>query len=72
MTSLEQLDVSRNKLKMLPKHMNKCVNLQVLNVAYNQLESFPSDLAVHCHDLQSLLLDGNPATNNSDTVKRTS
>ena len=53
MTSLEQMDVS--------------FNLQVLDVSHNQLESFPSDLAVHCHDLQALLLDGNPATNPDKT-----
>jgi hypothetical protein len=61
MSSLEHLDVSYNKLTRLPTHMSKCVGLRILDVSYNQLESVPSDLALQCQNLQTLLLDGNPA-----------
>jgi Leucine-rich repeat (LRR) protein len=61
MTSLQILNVSHNNITSLPQSIKKCLDLQVIDVSYNELCSFPGDLALQLPQLQSFLVDGNPA-----------
>jgi len=61
MARLEVLNISYNKLKTLPK-LSHCSNLRVIDVSHNQLTNFPADLALQCQNLQTFLVDGNPAS----------
>jgi hypothetical protein len=61
MEKLEVLNLSHNQLKTFPDTLSRCISLRVLDVTLNQLTSFPPDLALQCSNLQSFLVDGNPA-----------
>lgn len=59
LTSLEILDLGRNKLKILPPELVKLTSLKVLSVQKNRIETLPLCLA-DMTSLQVLKLDGNP------------
>jgi hypothetical protein len=59
LTSLEILDLGRNKLKVLPPELVKLTSLKVLSVQKNRIEALPLCLA-DMTSLQVLKLDGNP------------
>jgi hypothetical protein len=59
LTSLEILDLGRNKLKILPPELVKLTSLKVLSVQKNRIETLPLCLA-DMASLQVLKLDGNP------------
>lgn len=59
LTSLEILDLGRNKLKVLPPELVKLTSLKVLSVQKNRIEDLPLCLA-DMASLQVLKLDGNP------------
>lgn len=59
LTSLEILDLGRNKLKILPPELVKLTSLKVLSVQKNRIEVLPLCLA-EMASLQVLKLDGNP------------
>lgn len=59
LTSLEILDLGRNKLKILPPEIVKLTSLKVLSVQKNRIETLPICLA-DMPTLQVLKLDGNP------------
>jgi hypothetical protein len=59
LTSLEILDLGRNKLKILPPELVKLTSLKVLSVQKNRIEELPLCLA-DMTTLQVLKLDGNP------------
>jgi hypothetical protein len=59
LTSLEILDLGRNKLKVLPPELVKLTSLKVLSVQKNRIEVLPLCLA-DMASLQVLKLDGNP------------
>jgi hypothetical protein len=61
MTELEVMNVSHNRLRIFPDVLSRCISLRVLDVSLNQLTSFPPDLALQCNNLQSFLVNGNPA-----------
>jgi Leucine-rich repeat (LRR) protein len=61
MTKLEAMNVSHNRLTTFPDVLSRCISLRILDVSLNQLTSFPPDLALQCINLQSFLVDGNPA-----------
>lgn len=61
MTKLEVLNVSQNRLITFPDILSRCNSLRILDMSLNQLTSFPPDLALQCINLQSFLVDGNPA-----------
>lgn len=58
MTSLEILDVSRNKLRSIPKEIANLTSLKVLAIAKNKIEELPVCLG-DINSLQVLKLDGN-------------
>lgn len=59
LTSLEILDLGRNKLKILPPELSRLISLKVLSVQKNKIEVLPFCLA-EMASLQVLKLDGNP------------
>jgi len=59
LSSLEILDISRNKLQILPQELAKLTALKVLSVQKNRIEDLPLCLA-DMTSLQCLKLDGNP------------
>lgn len=58
MTSLEILDVSRNKLRAIPPKIANLASLKVLAIAKNRIEELPVCLG-EMNSLQVLKLDGN-------------
>jgi hypothetical protein len=58
MTSLEILDVSRNKLRSIPTRIANLTSLKVLAIAKNKIEELPVCLG-DINSLQVLKLDGN-------------
>jgi hypothetical protein len=58
MTSLEILDVSRNKLRSIPPRIANLTSLKVLAIAKNKIEELPVCLG-DINSLQVLKLDGN-------------
>ena len=58
MTSLEILDVSRNKLRSIPPRIANLTSLKVLAIAKNKIEELPVCLG-EINSLQVLKLDGN-------------
>jgi len=61
MVQLEVVNLSYNKLKIFPQQLSQCSKLRVIEVSYNQLETFPADLALQLNNLESFVVDGNPA-----------
>ena len=61
MASLQTLDIKHNEITSLPQSIKKCQSLCVIDVSYNQLSAFPGDLALHLPQLQSFVIEGNPA-----------
>lgn len=61
MTSLEILDVSRNKIRSIPQKIANLTSLKVLAIAKNKIEELPVCLG-EINSLQVLKLDGNPLT----------
>ena len=61
MVQLEIINLSYNKLKTFPKQLSRCSKLRVIDVSYNQLDTFPADLALQLNNLESFIVDGNPA-----------
>lgn len=59
MTSLEILDVSRNKIRSIPHKIANLASLKVLAIAKNRIEELPVCLG-EMNSLQVLKLDGNP------------
>lgn len=59
LSSLEILDLGRNKLRILPPEIVKLTSLKVLSVQKNRIEDLPLCLA-DMTSLQVLKLDGNP------------
>lgn len=59
MTSLEILDVSRNKIKSIPDKIANLTSLKVLAIAKNKIEQLPLSLG-DMNTLQVLKLDSNP------------
>ena len=59
MTSLEILDVSRNKIRSIPSKISNLTSLKVLAIAKNKIEELPVCLG-EINSLQVLKLDGNP------------
>jgi hypothetical protein len=59
LTSLEILDLGRNKLKILPPELVKLTSLKVLSVPKNRIETLPLCLA-EMTSLQVLKFEGNP------------
>ena len=59
MTSLEILDVSRNKIRSIPQKIANLTSLKVLAIAKNKIEELPVCLG-EINSLQVLKLDGNP------------
>lgn len=58
MTSLEILDVSRNRIKIIPPKIANLTSLKVLAIAKNKIEELPICLG-EINSLQVLKLDGN-------------
>lgn len=58
MTSLEILDVSRNKIRSIPTKIANLASLKVLAIAKNRIEELPVCLG-EMNSLQVLKLDGN-------------
>jgi hypothetical protein len=58
MTSLEILDVSRNKIRVVPPKIANLTSLKVLAIAKNKIEELPVCLG-EINSLQVLKLDGN-------------
>ncbi|MBN1469356.1 MAG: leucine-rich repeat domain-containing protein [Fusobacteriaceae bacterium] len=63
---LKQLDVSSNRLKEIPEWIGECRTLEVLNLAFQHLDSFPNKEALkipkslgNLHHLKLLNLKGN-------------
>lgn len=61
MTSLEILDVSRNKIRVIPQKIANLTSLKVLAIAKNKITELPVCLG-DITSLQVLKLDGNPLT----------
>lgn len=61
MTSLEILDVSRNKLRSIPPKIANLTSLKVLAIAKNKIEELPVCLG-EINSLQVLKIDGNNLT----------
>lgn len=61
MTSLEILDVSRNKIRSIPEKVANLTSLKVLAIAKNKIEELPVSLG-EMNTLQVLKLDSNPLT----------
>lgn len=61
MTSLEILDVSRNKIRSIPDRIVNLTSLKVLAIAKNKIEQLPVSLG-EMNTLQVLKLDSNPLT----------
>lgn len=61
MTSLEILDVSRNKIRSIPEKIANLTSLKVLALAKNKIEELPVCLG-EINSLQVMKLDGNPLT----------
>ena len=61
MTSLEILDVSRNKIRSIPQKIVNLTSLKVLAISKNQIEELPVSLG-DMNTLQVLKLDSNPLT----------
>jgi hypothetical protein len=59
MTSLEILDVSRNKIRTIPSKISNLTSLKVLAIIKNKIEELPICLG-EINSLQVLKLDGNP------------
>src|SRR5271163_3576412 len=59
LSSLEILDLGRNKLRVLPPELSRLTSLKVLSVQKNRIEDLPLCLA-DMTSLQVLKLDGNP------------
>jgi hypothetical protein len=59
MTSLEILDVSRNRIRSIPPRIANLTSLKVLAIAKNKIEELPVCLG-DINSLQVLKLDGNP------------
>lgn len=59
LTSLEILDLGRNKLRILPPELVQMTSLKVLSIQKNRIEDLPLCLA-DMSTLQVLKLDGNP------------
>jgi hypothetical protein len=59
MTSLEILDVSRNRIRSIPARIANLTSLKVLAIAKNKIEQLPVCLG-DINSLQVLKLDGNP------------
>lgn len=59
LTSLEILDLGRNKLRILPPELANLSSLKVLSVQKNRIEDLPYCIA-DMSSLQVLKLDGNP------------
>lgn len=59
MTSLEILDVSRNRIRSIPPRIANLTSLKVLAIAKNRIEELPVCLG-DINSLQVLKLDGNP------------
>jgi hypothetical protein len=59
MTSLEILDVSRNRIRSIPSKIANLTSLKVLAIAKNKIEELPVCLG-DINSLQVLKLDGNP------------
>jgi hypothetical protein len=59
LSSLEILDLGRNKLRVLPPELSRLASLKVLSVQKNRIEDLPLCLA-DMTSLQVLKLDGNP------------
>jgi hypothetical protein len=59
MTSLEILDVSRNRIRSIPPKIANLTSLKVLAIAKNKIEELPVCLG-DINSLQVLKLDGNP------------
>jgi hypothetical protein len=59
MTSLEILDVSRNRIRSIPSRIANLTSLKVLAIAKNRIEELPVCLG-DINSLQVLKLDGNP------------
>jgi hypothetical protein len=59
MTSLEILDVSRNRIRSIPARIANLTSLKVLAIAKNKIEELPVCLG-DINSLQVLKLDGNP------------
>ena len=51
---LNTLDLSHNRLKVVPEGIIKAKSLLVLNLSHNNLESIPSSLLMTCTDLLTL------------------
>lgn len=61
MTSLEILDVSRNRIRSIPEKIVNLTSLKVLAIAKNKIEELPVSLG-EMNTLQVLKLDSNPLT----------
>lgn len=61
MTSLEILDVSRNKIRSVPEGIANLTSLKVLALAKNKIEQLPVCLG-DINSLQVMKLEGNPLT----------
>ena len=59
MTSLEILDVSKNKIRVIPDEIANLTSLKVLAIQKNKIEKLPICLG-DISSLQVLKLDGNP------------
>jgi Leucine-rich repeat (LRR) protein len=61
MTSLEILDVSKNKIRVIPEAISNLTSLKVLAIQNNKIDKLPICLG-DIGSLQVLKLDGNPIT----------
>jgi hypothetical protein len=59
MPSLVYLDISRNKIKKLPKSMGNLMMLKALNLSKNRLVELPTYIS-DMKQLETFVIDGNP------------
>lgn len=73
---LRTLDLSKNKLKILPKSIGQFKELKILNIGYNSLENLPEDAnnlsKIETLQVNSNLLKSLPLLNNLTNLKRAS
>ena len=59
-STLETIDLSKNKLESLPPSLAKMRNLKVLNLNDNQLKDIPSEIISNLVKLEELHVKNNP------------
>lgn len=59
---LEEMDCSMNQIREVPKEFGKLVNLRILLIDNNRIETIPTEILKGCLQLNTLSLKDNPIT----------